>query len=115
MVAALLTALALGVIQLALAMHVKNTLTDAAAEGARYAALADSSLSAGVERTRLLISTALSDGFAGDVSARTATLDGQAVVEVSASAPLPIVGLFGVAGGLDVRGHAPLESISDDE
>ena len=43
LVGVLLTVLALAVVQLALALHVRNTLLDAAAEGARYAALAGSS------------------------------------------------------------------------
>ena len=39
LVGVLLTALLLAVVQLALALHVRNTVLDAAAEGARYAAL----------------------------------------------------------------------------
>ncbi|MDQ2661335.1 MAG: pilus assembly protein, partial [Actinomycetota bacterium] len=38
LVGILLTVLALAVVQLALALHVRNTMLDAAAEGARYAA-----------------------------------------------------------------------------
>ena len=52
LVGVLLTALLLAVVQLALALHVRNTVLDAAAEGARYAALAGSSAEAGVQRTR---------------------------------------------------------------
>ncbi|RIJ01598.1 pilus assembly protein, partial [Clavibacter nebraskensis] len=40
MVGALLVVLALSVVQLALALHVRTTVLDAAAEGARTAALA---------------------------------------------------------------------------
>ncbi|MET0782884.1 MAG: TadE/TadG family type IV pilus assembly protein, partial [Leifsonia flava] len=55
LVSVLLTTLALAVVQLALALHVRNTVIDAAAEGARYAALADNTLADGEERTRMLI------------------------------------------------------------
>ncbi len=69
MVGALLTVLTLSVIQLALALHIRNTVLDAAAEGARFAALADSSLSEGAARSRDLISTAIGPGYAADVTA----------------------------------------------
>lgn len=46
LVGALLTLLTVSVLQFALALHVRSTLIDAAAEGARHAALADSSLAA---------------------------------------------------------------------
>ena len=59
MVSALLTVLTLAVLQLALALHIRNTVLDAAAEGARYAALADSGLDQGVARSRDLIASAI--------------------------------------------------------
>ena len=69
MVAGLLTVLTLSVIQLALALHIRNTVIDAAAEGARYAALADSALPDGVARTRDLITVAIGAAYARDVTA----------------------------------------------
>jgi Flp pilus assembly protein TadG len=57
MVGALLVVLALSVIQLALALHVRTTVLDAAAEGARTAALAGATRADGVERTRDLITS----------------------------------------------------------
>ncbi|MFD1714159.1 TadE family protein [Amnibacterium flavum] len=113
MVGVLLTFLFLGVLQLALALHVRNTVTDAASEGARFAALADSTLPAGAERTRYLISVAVGDGFAADVSARTTEWLGAPVAEVSVTAPLPLIGLWGLDGALEVTGHAPLEQLAD--
>ena len=41
----------LGILQVALVLHVRNTLTAAAGEGARYAATVDRPLQAGEERT----------------------------------------------------------------
>lgn len=107
----LLTALVLGVVQLALALHVRNTTLDAAAEGARYAALADTGLAAGIERTRDLISTAVGSSYATDVSADYVEFAGVPAVEVRVVTSIPLVGLFGVERGLDVSGHAALETM----
>jgi len=109
MVAALLTALTLAVLQLALALHIRNTVLDAAAEGARYAALADSGLEQGAARSRDLITAALGPAYAADVSAGYADVAGQMGVRVRVIAPLPLFGLLGVSRGLEVEGHAAVE------
>ena len=106
MVAALVVALFLGVVQVALVSHVRTLLIDAAAEGARIAARADRGPEDAVDRTRQLIAASLADRFARDVTARTVERDGVPVVEVTVSAPLPVVGLLGPAGLLTVAGHA---------
>jgi Flp pilus assembly protein TadG len=102
-VGVLLTVLALAVVQLALALHVRNTVLDAAAEGARYAALAGSSSTDGVARTRDLIAAAISAEYAQDVTAGTAS--------VSVRTTLPVIGLLGVPHGLEVAGHAAVETL----
>ena len=111
MVGVLLTVLALAVVQLALALHVRNTLLDAAAEGARYAALAGSSDTTGVVRTKDLISAAVSADYARDVSARSTSIAGVPAIEVTVRATLPVVGLLGLERGLEVSGHAALEIV----
>jgi len=111
LVGVLLTVLALAVVQLALALHVRNTLLDAAAEGARFAALAGSSVSDGTARTRDLISAAISAEYARDVRAGTTSVAGVPVVEVTVTATLPVIGLLGVEHGLEVSGHAALETL----
>lgn len=111
LVAVLLTVLALAVVQLALALHVRNTLLDAAAEGARYAALAGSSASDGVARTQDLIGAAISAEYAQDVAAAHSSIDGVQVVAVTVRATLPVIGLLGVERGLEVTGHAAVESL----
>jgi len=112
LVSALLTVLTLSVIQLALALHIRNTVLDAAAEGARYASLADTSLEAGVTRTRDLISTALSPAYADDVSASTTEHLGQPAVRITVTASLPVFGLIGIERGLEVSAHAAIEQLS---
>ena len=111
MVAALLTVLTLSVLQLGLALHVRNTVLDAAAEGARYGALADNTLADGASRTRDLITTAIGAGYARDVTAASQRYREHPAVSVTVRAPLPLLGLIGLDGGLEVTGHAAKETL----
>ncbi len=106
MVGALLTTLTLAVLQLAIALHVRNTVIDAAAEGARFASLADARLEDGVERTHALVAAALGEQYPIDVDARVHGDSGVRTTIISVRATLPVIGLLGFAGGLDVTGHA---------
>ena len=111
MVGALLTVLTLAVVQLGLALLVRNTLIDAAAEGAHVAALADNTLADGAERTRELVSTAIGREYAGDISAQYGVHRGTTAVTVTVRAPLPVIGLLGPARAVEVSGHAPVELV----
>ena len=111
MVVSLLTFLTLMVMQLALALHIRNTVLDAAAEGARHATLADSSLPAGAARTRALITTAIGSTYATDVVARYGVSGDYPSVEVRVVAPLPLMGLLGAPRGLEVVAHAAVETL----
>ena len=64
-----LVPLVLGLIQVGLVMHVRNTLAAAATEGARYGANIDRSPADGAARTREQVRGAVADRFAQDVSA----------------------------------------------
>jgi Flp pilus assembly protein TadG len=96
----------LGVLQVALVLHVRNTLTSAASEGARFAATADQPLAAGVARTRAQITGALADRFARDVTAAPAYVRGAPGVRVRVVAEVPPLGLWGPAVRLVATGHA---------
>ena len=111
LVGILLAALALAVVQLALALHVRNTVLDAAAEGARYAALAGSGEHAGVVRTRDLIGAAISEDFAGDVTAGRTTIVGVPAVAITVRTTMPVIGLLGFEHSLEVTGHAAVETL----
>ena len=111
MVVSLLTVLTLSVLQLGLALHIRNTVLDAAAEGARFAALADSGLADGAARTRDLITVALGPSYATDVEASYGQYDGHPSTEVRVVAPLPLIGLIGFERGLEVVGHAAVETL----
>jgi Flp pilus assembly protein TadG len=109
LVSVLVCALALGVLQVGFALHVRNTLTSAAADGARYGALADRDPSDGAARTRQVITESLSSRWANDVSARMANVDGIETVEVTVRGTLPVLGVFGPAAGITVTAHAVAE------
>jgi hypothetical protein len=111
LVVPLLTVLTLAVLQLGLGMHVRNTVLDAAAEGARHAALADNGLAEGRARTRDLITAAVGPAYATDVRASYGEYGGHPSAEVRVVAPLPLVGLLGFERGLEVVGHAAVETV----
>jgi len=101
-----LVPLLLGLLQVGLVLHVRNTLTAAASEGARYAATVDRGPSEGAARTRQQIGEALAGRFARQVSAREVVLDGVPGVQVDVRAEVPPLGLWGPAVQLHLTGHA---------
>ncbi|WP_461171819.1 TadE/TadG family type IV pilus assembly protein [Arthrobacter sp. Z1-9] len=109
LVGILLTLFFLAIIQLALVLHVRNTLIDAAASGARYGTLADRGAADAEERTRSLIQSALNAGFAQQVSTSEVTYQGLRTLEVTVRAPMPVVGLIGPRDLLEVKGHAAIQ------
>lgn len=100
----------LAVMQLAMALHIRNTLISAAGEGARFAAAADRMPSDGALHTEELIRRSLPDSYADQVTARYATVGGVPTVEVEVVADLPVFGWVGVGDALRVTGHAMEES-----
>ncbi len=107
LVGGLLTMLFVGVLQVALALYVRNTLIDCADNGAQFGALAGQDVGAGADRTRALIRADLNPSYAHRVSSRFAVTDGLDTVEVTVEAPLPVAGLLGVGRRtLTVSGHA---------
>lgn len=111
MVGVLLTITTLAVLQLGLALLVRNTVQDAASEGARYGALMGSSPADAAARTAELIRTAVGPRYAHDVDAAFGTQLGVAAIVVTVRAPLPVLGLLGPVDGIEVSGHAPLETL----
>ncbi|MDQ0144980.1 TadE family protein [Pseudarthrobacter niigatensis] len=109
LVGGLLTMFFLAILQLTLVLHVRNTLIDAAASGARYGTLADRNANDAEERTRGLISMALNPGFAEQVSTREVQFQGMRTLEVTVRSPMPVIGLIGPRDMLEVKGHAPVQ------
>jgi Flp pilus assembly protein TadG len=104
----LLVLIALAVVQVGLALHVRATLQSAAAEGARVAAVSGADTAVGVVRTRAAIASSVADGVVEDVTASRVTVRGVATVVVVVRARLPLVGLLGPTA-LVVQGHALVE------
>jgi Flp pilus assembly protein TadG len=111
LVSLVLVPLVLGLVQVALVLHVRNTLTAAATEGARYAATVDRRPEDGVARTRTQIAGAIADRFAGEVTGSDVAVDGVPAVEIRVRATVPALGLWGPAVALDVTGHAVSEAV----
>lgn len=104
-----LVPLVLGVIQVGLVLHVRNTLAAAATEGARYGANVDRSPADGAARTRQQVRGAIADRFAQDVTADRESVDGVPTVVVRVRAVVPPLGLWGPGVGLSVTGHGVQE------
>ena len=94
------------VVAVALGLHVRNVLIDAAGEGARRAALVGGTTAEAEARVRALAGAALSEDCVQAVEVRRIRAGGLAVVEVRVAARLPVLGLLGPGGGLVVTGHA---------
>lgn len=105
LVTPLLLLVALAVLQVTLALHVRATMTAAAADGARAGALADAGLRVAEERTRRVLENALGGSAAREVTATRTTRDGVEVVQVSVTGSLPLIGTLGPAV-LEVDAHA---------
>ena len=106
LVTVVLVPLVLGIVQVGLVLHVRNTLTAAASEGARYAATYDHGPGDGGALTRERVAGVLAARYAGQVSAQQTTVDGYPGVVVRVRAKVPALGLFGPAVSLEVEGHA---------
>ncbi len=101
--------LVLGILQLALVLHVRNTLASAAAEGARFAAVAGSSGAAGQAKVQELVDGALSQEFVRSVTVRPAEVGGVPGYEAVVEADVTVLGLGGPGVHIRVEGHAVAE------
>lgn len=109
LVSLVLVPLVLGLLQVGLVLHVRNTFTAAAAEGARYGAAVDRGPSDAAARTRQQLAQALGGRYADGVRSEAAEVDGVPTIVVHVRARVPALGLWGPAVRLDVAGHAVRE------
>ncbi|WP_241237431.1 TadE/TadG family type IV pilus assembly protein [Brachybacterium saurashtrense] len=103
MVAVLIIMSALMIVQSALIVHTRNTLVDAAVQGAHHAARAGASPQDGAARAEHLIEERFGDGLGAEA---TAVQGEDGVIRVQVSATLPLVGLLGPSGAMSVQGRA---------
>ncbi|WP_159611661.1 TadE family protein [Glutamicibacter sp. JC586] len=106
MITTLLVVIALTLIQLALVLHVRNTLTDAAAGGAHYGALANRSEADARSRAQLLITESLHGGFAQNVGVSSTNVGKNRIITVSVDTHVPLIGLLPNGWNLHVQGEA---------
>lgn len=109
LVSVLLVSLFLLVFQVGVVLHVRNVLVASAAEGARYGANADRTPDEGAERARQVIAEALGQRVAASMTCEPVPgedLDGQPLVDVRCTGPMPVVFLPMGAFSLTVHGHA---------
>jgi Flp pilus assembly protein TadG len=104
--AGLLVLIVLGVLQVGAALLVRNTALDAVAEGARWAAVVGNTDGDGVARAQQVLTDSLGPAYAAEV---TAGREGERLAVVTARIPLPVLGLIGPPGGIEVTGHAAVE------
>ena len=94
------------ILQVGFALHVRNTLIDAAAAGARYASLADRTDEDGIARTRGIIADTVGANYARDISVSRTSVGSLPAVEIRVVSPLPVVTTLGPPRALEVSGHA---------
>ncbi len=114
LVLVLLVPIVTGILQLALVLHVRNTLASAAAEGARQAALAGASPQEGVAKTRGQWRGAVSDDFVRDVRVEEVEVRGTPGYRVVVDVRVPTLGLGGPAVEFSVSGSAVRELLPGD-
>ena len=108
LVSILVVALAMGVIQLAIGLYVRNMLSSAAAEGARLAATNDRTPDDGIDRASELVAITLGD-YPAEVTAGASEVAGAPAVTVTVTAPMPLVGMWG-AGSMTVAASSLKEA-----
>ena len=110
MVGALVIVVFVALLQVALGVYARNVLTDAAGDGARRAALVGGTEAEARQRVQVLTDAALRRGYVDTVTVSRVPSGDLRIVEVTVTAPFPVLGLFGLGGTLRVTGHAIDES-----
>ena len=105
LVAPLLMLIALAVLQLMLAIHVRTVMTSAAIEGARVGALIGSNLNQAEQRTRAVLAANIAGAAVSEVTATETSVGETPMIAVTVAAELPLLGLYGPTT-MTLTGHA---------
>lgn len=108
LVAPLLMLVALAVLQLMLAIHVRTVITSAAIEGARVAALVDGDLTRAESRTRSILESNIAGTAVQSISASRVTEGDNEMFAVVVDVELPLIGFYGPTS-MKLIGHALAE------
>lgn len=112
LVAPLLLLVALAVLQLSLALHVRSVLIGAATEGARLAALAGGDPVVGEQRTERILAESIAGTTLRETVVRVDRSGPVPVAAVDVTVDLPLIGLLGPTP-MTVTGRAVLESTTE--
>lgn len=98
-----------GLVHVALVMHVRNTVTSAASDGARSGAARGATTEHAVARTQELITAAIATPFAEDVQAQQVLVDGVPMMQVRVRTQVPALGIAGPSTEVRAVAHAILQ------
>lgn len=104
-----LVPLVVAIMQVALVLHVRNTVALAASEGARHAATWGATPQDGLARTKEGWAGAVSSRFVTGTRIETVELAGAPAYRVVVEVEVPALGLGGPGVGFEVSGHAVVE------
>ena len=105
----ILIPLFLGILQLALVLHVRNTVSSAVAEGARYAATWEATPEDGVAKARDQYAGVVSDDMIGTPSVELVDIEGAPAYRMTVDVAVPALGIGGPAIAFQVSGNAMIE------
>lgn len=108
LVAPLLMLVALAVLQLMLAIHVRTVITSAAIEGARAAALVDGDLNRAESRTRSILESNIAGTAVQSIRASRVMGGANEMFSVVVETELPLIGFYGPTS-MKLTGHALAE------
>ncbi|MBW8171685.1 pilus assembly protein [Ornithinimicrobium sp. Arc0846-15] len=97
------------VLQVGYSLHIRNTATAHAIEGARVAARADTSPIEGAIRTESLLRSTAPGRYGIEVTSDETVINGVVVSRVTVDLPLPVLGPLGFPGTMTVTGLAYAE------
>lgn len=104
----LLTIVLMGLLQLVMIMHTRVMLIDIAGEAARIGGRYGGSTNQGITHAQQLLTTVPGKHT---VTATPTTIGGRQAITVNIAAELPILGPYGIPGGLKVQGSGFIEEI----
>jgi len=108
LVAPLFMLVALAVLQLMLAIHVRSVVTSAAIEGARVAALVDGDLARAESRTRSILESNIAGAAVHSITASQVTEGENEMFAMVVETELPLIGFYGPTS-MKLTGHALAE------
>jgi ACT domain-containing protein len=104
--------IAVAVLQLALALHVRSVMVQAASEGARLAAMAGADPRAGAQRTERILAGSIAGTAVRTTTVRVDRSGPVPVAAVDVTTDLPLIGLLGPVP-MTVTGRAVVESTAE--